>query len=636
MDLSRNVIKEFAEITRTEDKTSSAGLTTYGTIVSSEESLYVRLDGSEQVTPVSFTTDAKEGDRVVVMVKNHEATVLGSTTSPSARVEHVQEVDNYVKEVDEHVKEVDKNKVDTKYLEANYATVDQLDAKYATIEHLQADYADIDHLHADYATIDMLEAKYGEINTLKADVADIDKLIFGSASGNVIQSEFSNAVVGQISDAQIKSAMILSLEASKINAGTINTTNVTLKSDDGLLSIADETIQIKDETRVRVQIGKDASNDYSINVWDANGELMFSQGGITEHAVKSAIIRNDMVSEEANISAGKLDISSLFTEINDAGDGTITSNKILIDTDTGTLDVAFKNMTTTVNNMSETVTSQGTALTIVEGKIDSKVWQQDETLAKATDVRTLTTQYTNLTQTVSGISSTVNSHTTELKDKADSSTVTEVRTDLTTLEQDYDDFKTSVSSTYQKKDEMTGYVTTSQMETAIEQSAEGITSTVESTYTTSETTGEIIEDMETVLGDGTEENPGLIEELRTDINQTDQEWRLSVEATNANVSAVDDKVTGVQDTVNSYSTWFNMDEDGLTIGKIEDGEELPLKVKLDNDSLDFMDGDRVVAYISNEKLMIDAAEIEGVLDIGNFRWVSRGAGNRLGLMWIGG
>ena len=41
---------------------------------------------------------------------------------------------------------------------------------------------------------------------------------------------------------------------------------------------------------------KDASNDYSMSVWDSSGKLMFDARGLKADAIKDSIIRNDMIS----------------------------------------------------------------------------------------------------------------------------------------------------------------------------------------------------------------------------------------------------------------------------------------------------------------------------------------------------
>ena len=45
---------------------------------------YVKLDGSEVLTPVTSTTEIEDQNRVMVMVKNHTAVVTGNISSPSA------------------------------------------------------------------------------------------------------------------------------------------------------------------------------------------------------------------------------------------------------------------------------------------------------------------------------------------------------------------------------------------------------------------------------------------------------------------------------------------------------------------------------------------------------------------------
>ena len=336
-------------------------------------------------------------------------------------------------------------------IDATNAEIYQLSSSYAefknaTADRLSANEAVINSLSSTYATVAMLNAAKARITDLEADVADIDTLIFGSATGDTIQTSFANSVIAQLGDAQIKSAMIDSIVASKITSGDVITNNVRVKSSDGRLMISDQTMQISDANRVRVQIGKDASNDYSINIWDASGNLMFSKGGITDSAIKSAIIRNDMVSETANISASKLDIDSLFDEIN-GSTKTIKSTRVYLDENKQTLDVAFKSLSSTVTSQGQTITSQGTAISAIQGQITSKIWKQDIDTA----TNEMSTQYSTLSQTVNSMSSTIESHTSSLGDKADKSAVTTVSNNLSKLEQNLTGFKSTVSETYVNK-----------------------------------------------------------------------------------------------------------------------------------------------------------------------------------------
>ena len=346
------------------------------------------------------------------------ATLTGKLEAHDGKFENIDasfiQVNNTLTAVDAKIGTLEATDAEFRTVESDYGnfktlTTDNFTAVNGEIVNLKANKADVSKLTAVEADITKLQtgkldADSAVIKDLQADVADIDTLIFGDASGDTIHTSFANAVIAQLGNAQIKSAMIDSISAGKITAGDIVTKDIRVMSEDGKLLISDETIQISDATRVRVQIGKDSSDDYSINVWDADGNLMFSEGGITDNAIKNAIIRNDMVSDTANISASKLNISSLFTEINEhTGEETLKSSKIFLDDQSQTLDLAFTSMESDVVDLSNNVYSQGTQLSVIQGQIESKVWQQEIDDAKSE----MTTQYSQLQQTVGGIGSTV-------------------------------------------------------------------------------------------------------------------------------------------------------------------------------------------------------------------------------------
>lgn len=429
MNLPYDLISQFAKITKDKDPVKKE-TTVYGTVVSYAGSKYVKLDGSDLLTPMSTTVDTDVNDRVTVLLKNHTATITGNLTSPAGKSSSITVVSEEVAEFEKVIadlvtaesldavkgridilesdtvtieKNLSANTASIGALEANDVTINnKLTAQQAAIDDLKATTLTAETIRATYATIASLDSTNANVNNLLADVANIDTLIFGSASGTTIQTSFANSVIAQLGDAQIKSAMIESVSASKITAGDIITNNVRVKSEDGSLIISDETMQISDSNRVRVQIGKDAANDYSINIWDQNGNLMFSKGGITDSAIKEAIIRNDMVSDTANIAAHKLDIDSLFEEIN-GSTNTIKSTKVYLDDEKQTLDVAFKSLSSTVTEQGETITSQGTAISAIQGQITSKIWQQD--IDTAADE--MSTRYSTLEQSLSSFETTV-------------------------------------------------------------------------------------------------------------------------------------------------------------------------------------------------------------------------------------
>lgn len=222
------------------------------------------------------------------------------------------------------------------YIKNNYLKSNEADIKFATIKEEKVIKSDIEQLNV----------KYEKVGILDGDVAGIKTLMFGSSTGESITTDFANSVVSMIGTAQIKDSMIDSLDAKKIKALDIDTTDVAVHSKDGLSRWSDNTIQISDSKRVRVQIGKDTSGDYNMYVWDVKGNLMFDALGLTEQGVQREIIRNDMVKEDANISAGKLDIASLFNVINNDGTHTLKSNKIYLDDAAQTLNVLLQDIKT--------------------------------------------------------------------------------------------------------------------------------------------------------------------------------------------------------------------------------------------------------------------------------------------------
>lgn len=91
MGLSNDLISQFVKITK-DQTTVKKESTVYGTTVKYQDKMYVKLDGSDLLTPVVTTADMGDGERVTVMIKDHTATVTGNITSPSASSTVVKQV----------------------------------------------------------------------------------------------------------------------------------------------------------------------------------------------------------------------------------------------------------------------------------------------------------------------------------------------------------------------------------------------------------------------------------------------------------------------------------------------------------------------------------------------------------------
>lgn len=224
MALSSDLISQFVQITQ--EKKESKETTVYGTIVEYDGGKYVRLDGSDLLTPISTTADALDGERVTVMIKDHTALVTGNISSPSARTDTVKEMGAKISEFEIVIAD----KVSTERLEAEIARIDTLVAENVTIkERLDANEANINTLTANNATITgKLTAAEAEIETLKttkldATVAEITYATIKSLEATDAKINNLEAAYGSFRDLTTDKltavdASIANLEATKLSA----------------------------------------------------------------------------------------------------------------------------------------------------------------------------------------------------------------------------------------------------------------------------------------------------------------------------------------------------------------------------------------------------------------------------------
>lgn len=225
MVLSDELVSQFAKLMKPEeDKTQESTL--YGKFVIHNGKKYVQLDGSELLTPVEQTATAKEGDRVSVTIKNHNATVTGNYSSPAARSGDVDENSKKILEVGTLVTD----KASIKDLKATNATVENLVADNATIKkELKAANATIETISADNVTIkETLKANKAAIddldaNKLSANVADlkyatIEKLEATNADIHNLSADYGEFKQATVDDLSAKNATIQKLQTEKLSA----------------------------------------------------------------------------------------------------------------------------------------------------------------------------------------------------------------------------------------------------------------------------------------------------------------------------------------------------------------------------------------------------------------------------------
>lgn len=259
MKLSSDLLNKFAKITK--DKTPEKQETiAYGTIVKSNDSTFVKLDGSDILTPVSTTADTEDNERVIVQIKNHKALITGNMSSPSARSETVKDLSDRLNEFNlDHaiIVELESDNVEIKK---------QLSAANANITSLQTTKIDADIANAKFATIENLTATNTKLYNLESTYGDfvvlttqnfesVNAKIEGKLSATDIEGKYANIDFSNITDATMQnfyasSGLIdnviiqngvvtgelqgVTISGDLINASTIVADKLVLLGNDGL------------------------------------------------------------------------------------------------------------------------------------------------------------------------------------------------------------------------------------------------------------------------------------------------------------------------------------------------------------------------------------------------------------------
>lgn len=303
-------------------------------------------------------------------------------------------------------------KADIKDLNTLNANISNALIKKANVAELEAMEAKTNKLIANKADISDLNATNANINSIKADTADIKTLINGNLSSENIQTGGITSDKLTISDGFIKDAMIANVSASKITAGTI------------------------DAAKINV-VNLNADN---LTVGKINGQLL-KDGSISGLAIENGAIDNNKVSPNANIEASKININSVVTAIN-AGSTLLTANKVSIDSEKGTLDVAFNKLNTSLEANKKATESNLTAINVVQGKLSTSIENSKVLEGKQ---KTLEDNYNRTVVTVDSLKNTMGSHKTLI----DSATgkITSVEIKANTLEKNLSGLTQTVTDT---------------------------------------------------------------------------------------------------------------------------------------------------------------------------------------------
>ena len=303
-------------------------------------------------------------------------------------------------------------KADIKDLNTLNANISNALIKKANVAELEAMEAKTNKLIANKADISDLNAANANINKIQAETASIKTLLNGNLSSENIQAGGITSDKLTIANGFITNLMISSVSASKITAGTI------------------------DAAKINV-VNLNADN---LTVGKINGQLL-KDGSISGLAIENGAIDNSKVSSNANIEASKINISSVVTAIND-GSTLLTANKVAIDSEKGTLDIAFNNLNTSLEDNKKVTESNSTAINVVQGKLSASIENSKILEGKQ---KTLEDNYNRTVVTVDSLKNTVGQQKTLI----DSATgkITSVEVKANTLEKNLSGLTQTVTDT---------------------------------------------------------------------------------------------------------------------------------------------------------------------------------------------
>lgn len=614
MALSDDLISQFVKVTKDEVEPKNE-TTVYGKIVNYEGSMYVQLDGSDLLTPISSTADVKPDERVTVMIKDHTATVYGNVSSPSASSKSVEEIGARITEAEILIAD----KVSTVYFDAQVARIDSLTTDNANIkERLTASEADIDTLEADNVTINQT------LTAHRADIDDLDahKLSATDASITYATIESLNATNATVHNLQADYGDFKSLSTDKFTATEADIKD--LKAN----KLSAEDIQGQFATIDFANIGKAAIE----NFFSKSGmisDLVVGEGTVTGKLVGVTII-GDLI-EGGTVKADKLVIKGtdgLYYKLNTDGVKTETE-QTEYNSINGSVILA-KSITATKIDVKDLVAFGATigGFHITDDAIYSGV--------KETLTNTTAGLYFNKDgQIVIGDAS---NYVKYYKNDGDKYTL-EISADSILLGSEKKSVETMV-------DGLDTRVTNA--ETSIQENSNAIE--LKATMTE---VSELVEDNNSTINENianqgasiTDSCKSMISEALTTYTQTG-DFEAFRKTTEASLKLLSDQMklqfteeqeqlesinNSLQNQLNTITKYFTFDVNGLTIGQVES----PYKVIIDNDRYSMTVNDVEVMWIANGKVYTPEIEVTSSFKLLDYL-ISKDSSGNVNCEYVGG
>lgn len=214
------------------------------------------------------------------------------------------------------------------YIRASIIVVDQIKGENGkTFIDLVNDTIQTSEIKADKITgwdgsKTLIDFVNNQITTVivNTDVGNIKNLLAGNAGVGDLQAIHLTADNAVIDEAVVKNLIAAKISVSDLATHSATAEVIALISQDGNPSIAfkGSTQQFYDNNgNVRVQIGQDATGDFTFSLFDETGTgvLIDSKEGVHPGAIKDGLIIDDMIKDES-ISKGKLNFPIVETDEN--------------------------------------------------------------------------------------------------------------------------------------------------------------------------------------------------------------------------------------------------------------------------------------------------------------------------------
>ena len=577
MALSTDLISQFVKVTKDEAK-DNKGSTVYGEVVKYNNKDYVKIDGSDLLTPISSSSIVvDDGERVSILIKDHNATVTGNITSPAGTDQSVQNVSQKVTELYSVVAE----KATFEQLEAEKARIDELVADNVTIkEQLTADSADIGYLKVKDAEIEgkltAAEANIENLETKKLDasVADIkyatiENLNATNADVHNLTGEFADFKVATVDRLNANDASIESLQTNKLDA-------------------KDADI-------------KYANIDFS-NINEAAVQKLFSDSGIIK----------DLIVSEGKIT-GELVGVTIKGDLIEGG--TVVADKLVVKGEDG---LYYK-----LNTDGVTTEAEQTEYNSLNGQII--------TAKSITATKIAVDDLVAFGATIGGFKISTNSIYSDVKESVNNTTrgiymdnqgqmaVGDSQNFIKYYKDENGAYKLEISAKSIKF---------GASGTSVEDAIKGVENYTDNAVSDAKT--EITREYSSLINETASQISLTVDELSRTVNANSDSIvhiNNSIDVTSQDINLVKTTMSNIQNAVDGkvssdeIKEWARFDGATLELG----ASNQPFKARLTTTELAFYQGSNKVAWISNNELHILTAIITQSIGVGNFTFVDEGS-----------